>query len=154
MRKTVLLLVAIQLRCGHAHAAGDGRLKSGPQVGERLPGTFNALNVTNVEMPSSAGTKADFIEQYGASPVVLVFAREVNEPLTRLAKRLDAKVAKYRSAKLRAVVLVLPDEDELETRLKDFAEKQAIGNVSLAITDPAGPPKYRRAKEAHVTFVL
>jgi hypothetical protein len=154
MKKRVLLLAALLLTCGRAHAAGDGGLKSGPQVGERLPGTFNALNVTNVEMPGSAGTRSDFIEQHGAAPVVLVFARELNEPLTGLVKRLDAEVAKYRSAKLRAVVFVLSDADDLETRLKDLAEKQAIGNVSLAITDPAGPPKYRLAKEAQVTVVL
>lgn len=46
--------VAVALLCGVAIAA---ELKSGPQVGERLPGPFNVLNACNAENPRANGTK-------------------------------------------------------------------------------------------------
>ncbi len=154
MKLKPLLLLTVLITGAPAPAAGEDHLKSGPQPGASIPGPCHVLTVTNVGMPGSAGTKTDFIERYGQDPVVLVFARGVNDPLTGLVNRLDAEVARNKAARLRAVVVVLSDDDGLETRLKDLAEKQAIRNVSLALMNPAGPPRYNLAKKADVTILL
>ena len=41
-------------------ALADGP-KSGPQVGDRIPGPFNPLNVTNVDRPGNVGKKNCFV---------------------------------------------------------------------------------------------
>jgi hypothetical protein len=138
----------------HAASGEDSRLKSGPQHGHTLPGPFNPLNVTNVERPGLAGTRSDYVEQHGNLPVVLVFARDVSSPVAQLVKRLNAEVGKNQPAKLRAVVVVLSEDEDLEGRLKDLAEKQGIGKVSLAISTPLGPKQYNLATEAEVTIVV
>jgi hypothetical protein len=154
MKLKPLLLLAVLMTGAAGPATGEEGLKSGPRAGTSVPGPFTALAVTNVGMPGSAGTMTDFFEQYGQNPVVLIFARGVNDPLTRLVKRLDAEVALFKAARLRAVVVMLSDDEGLETRLKGLAKKQAIRNVSLAIMNPAGPPKYNLAKMADVTILL
>ena len=100
------------------------------------------------------GTKMDFTEMFGPNPVVLIFAREMTKPLTRLVKKLDAEVAKRKSARLRAVVVILSDEDALENKLKEYGEKQEIEHVNLAIMEPDGPKHYKLSKEADVTVLL
>src|SRR5438552_3323465 len=128
-RRVLLLIVAALLVCGNAVPADNDDLKSGPQAGDNLPGPFLSVVAYSGE-PSLAGKKTDFFEQYGQDPVVLIFAREMTKPLTSLVKRLDAEVAKRKSAKLRAVVVILSDDDAVETNLKDFGEKQGIKSVN------------------------
>jgi hypothetical protein len=151
---SLFFLVVSFLFCGSAAVAGEG-LKSGPQVGRYLPaGPFNPLNVTNAEMPRYAGTKIDYTEQHGRNPVVLIFARKVSNPLTTLARKLEAQVASNRSAKLRAVVVVLSDEEGLEKKLEALAKEEGIRNVSLAVMEPGGPKHYQLSPAADVTVVL
>src|SRR5262249_18221546 len=130
-----LTLVFCLLFCGSAVVAGEGGLKSGPQVGNGLPGPFNPLNVTNADRPDRAGTRNDYTGPYGADPVVLIFAREFSGPLTILTKLLDAEVAKHRAARLRAVVVVLSEDERLESKLNYLAQKEGLKNVSLAVMD-------------------
>jgi hypothetical protein len=145
-------LVAALLFSGAA-SAGEGALKSGPQAGERLPvGPFNPVNVTNAARPESAGTRSDYTEQHGASPVVLIFARGLSGPLTGLVKKLDAAVASNRAARLRAVVVVLAEGDRVEKRLEALGKE--AGNVSLALMAPPGPKQYKLAGAADVTVIL
>ena len=127
-------------------------LKSGPQVGDNLPGPFHPLNVCNVDQPDQNGKKACFVCQFGVSPVALVFTREINEPLTELCKKLDACAAKHKDAK--ACVLLLTDEEGAERKLKSFAEKHGFKNVNFGVDNPSGPAKYDIAKDAAVTVVL
>src|SRR5262245_66444418 len=49
-----------------------GEFKSGPQVGETVPGPFHPLNVTG----EKAGEKACLYCQNGGNPVAMIFARE------------------------------------------------------------------------------
>ena len=74
--------------------------------------------------------------------------------MTDLIKKLDAEVAKRKSAKLRAIVIILSDDDAVETNLKDFGEKQGIKHVNLAIMEPTGPKHYKLSKEADVTVLI
>src|SRR5262249_27456705 len=136
MPKSSVVLVSCLLFCGSAAVAGEGGLKSGPQVGKELPGPFNPVNVTNADQPDRAGTRNDYTEQYGANPFVLVFARELSGPLATLARRLDVEVARNRPARLRAVVVVLSEDEGLEEKLETLGRKEGIKNVSLAFTVP------------------
>jgi hypothetical protein len=151
----LFLLVVAFLFCGSAVVADEG-LKSGPQVGHyALPGgPFNPLNVTNAELPRRAGTRSDYTEQHGGNPVVLIFARKLGNPLTTLTRRLDAEVARNRSARLRAVVVVLSDDEGMEKKLQALAREEGIRNVSLAVMGSAGPKHYKLSPAAAVTAVL
>jgi hypothetical protein len=152
MGRRFLVLIPAVLLSAYAVSAEKGDLKSGPQAGDNLPGPFHSL-VVHSEEPRWVGLKMDFFEAYGANPVVLVFAREMTKPLTRLVKELDAEVAKRKSAKLKAVVVFLSDDDALEKNLKDFGEKQGIKHVNLVIVEPAGARRYKVSKEADVTAI-
>jgi hypothetical protein len=154
MKRLSLFFLGVSfLFCGSAVVA-DESLKSGPQVGQYLPGTFNPLNVTNAEFPRYAGTKNDYIEQHGRNPVVLIFARALSTPLTTLTRKLDVQVVRNRSAKLRAVVVVLSDDEGLEKKLEALAKEDGIKNVSLAVMEPSGPKHYKLSPAADVTVVL
>ena len=114
MLKSSVVLVSGLLLCAGAVVAAEGGLTSGPQPGATLPGPFNPYNVTNADLPDRAGTRNDYTEQYGPNPVVLIFAQEVSGPLVTLVKLLDREVARNRPARLRAVLVVLSDEEGLE----------------------------------------
>lgn len=152
MRHLMVLgtVLAMALLVGHAGAAET--LKSGPQVGDSLPGPFHPLQVCNVDNPSNNGKKGCFVCQYGGSPVALVFTREINEPLAALCKQLDAQVAKNKDAK--ACVLLLTDQEGAEAKLKAFAEKGGYKSVSFGVDNPTGPEAYKVSKDAAVTVVL
>jgi hypothetical protein len=141
------------LLCSDAGAAKQVVFKSGPQVGDKLPGPFNSV-VAYSEEPSLVGKRTDFVEMCGPNPVVLVFARALTKPLTRLVNQLDAVGARHKSARLKIVVVILSDDDALENNLKEYGEKQGIKHVNLAIMEPAGPKNYQLSKEADVTVLL
>jgi hypothetical protein len=145
-----LALVSAVLPC--AWAGADG-LKSGPQAGRKLPGPFLSL-VAHSEDPSLVGKRNDFVEMHGQNPVVLVFARQMTKPLTRLVNKLDAAAAEHKSARLRVVVVLLSDDDPLENNLKKYGEEQGIKHVNLAVMEPDGPKSYNLSKEADVTVLL
>jgi hypothetical protein len=135
---------------------GAGELNSGPKAGARLPGSFNVLSVNDAERPDVAGRRWDYVEQYGADPAVLVFARTTSGPLTELLRRTDAEVARYKTGgkKVHVLLVMLSDDDGLEERLQDFARVQGFKHVSLSRDNPAGPPGWKVAKEADVTVLL
>jgi hypothetical protein len=41
--------------------AAEDALKSGPQPGDKFPGAFHPLNLTNVENPKAAGKKNCYV---------------------------------------------------------------------------------------------
>jgi hypothetical protein len=153
MGRLFLVLVSAVLLCTYALPAQNDGLKSGPQAGDNLPGPFHSL-VAYGEDPSLVGKKTDFSEMYGQAPVVLVFARDITRPLTKLLNKLDVEAAKHKAAKLRVIVVFLSDNDALENNLKEYGKQQAIKHVNLAIMEPDGPKLYRVSKEAEVTVVM
>jgi hypothetical protein len=140
--------LAIALAAGLA-AAADG-LKSGPPVGEELPGTFEPLNITGRD----AGEKTCILCEYGESPVAMVFAREVSEPVTRLIKRLDAATAQHKADSLASTVIFLSAEEGLVKQVKALAEKEKVRHTLLRSFKPEGPKNYDIAKDADVTVLL
>jgi hypothetical protein len=86
----------------------------------------------------------------------MIFAREINDPLTSLVKKLDAEVAKTNKKSV-AFVVLLSDDPAAEKKLQSLTEKEGIKHVSLAVMeDGAGPGAFKTkiAKDADVTAVL
>lgn len=72
--------------------------------------------------------------------------------MTGLVKKLDSEVAKNKKAKLHVAVVMLSDDEKLESKLKTLGE--ANKNVSFGIDNVAGPKAWKVAKDAEVTVVL
>src|SRR5262249_32746261 len=152
LRRLPFVLAAALLFLGYAAIAAPGDLKSGPQAGDNLPASVNSIVVYSLDS-SYVGKSMDFTERYGQDPVILVFAREMNKPVAGLVKKLDAELAKRKAAKLRAIVIILREDDAAETSIKDLV-KEGVRNVDLAIMKPAGPMEYKLSKDAAVTVLL
>src|ERR1700676_1472643 len=84
MRRTVVLAAVLSLVAVLGVYAQNG-VKSGPQVGEKVPGPFHPLNITG----KSAGEKHCLYCDNGPAPVAVVFARELTPEVTALIKKLD-----------------------------------------------------------------
>jgi hypothetical protein len=84
----------------------------------------------------------------------MVFAREINDPLTSLVKKLDAAAAKHTDSKMGSFVVFMSDDEGLEAKVKGLADKEKLEKVVLTIDNAQGPPRYKIAKEADVTVVL
>jgi hypothetical protein len=133
------------------HAAGaEEALKSGPQPGKELPGTFEPKNITG---PNAGETTCIFCE-YGEDTVAMVFAREVSQPLTHLIKRLDAVTAKHSKAGLHSCAILLNSEASVANQLKQLADKEKVGHTILRTYKPEGPKGYNLARDADITVVL
>src|SRR5437588_1198653 len=108
MRKHRIAAVAVltlALTAGMVFAA-EG-LKSGPQVGEKVPGPFHPLNING----EKAGEKNCLFCQNGQNPVAMIFAREASEPLTTLIKKIDAATAKNSGCSMGSFVVFLSDSE-------------------------------------------
>ncbi len=151
MKCTHLFAAAV---LGLAVAVGStlagGQLKSGPQVGELLPGPFEPFNVTG----DKAGQKNCLYCQHGPAPVAMIFARSTSTPLTALIKKIDAATAANAKAEMGSFVVFLSDKADLAVQLKSLAAKNSIKHTTLAIDNPPGPDGYNVAREADVTVVL
>ena len=141
-------IVGLALVVGLA-LAGEN-VKSGPQVGEKVPGPFHPMNVTG----ESAGEKACLYCKNGSNPVAMIFARDCSDNLTALIKKIDECTAKNKDSKMGSFVVFLSDSEELGKQLKAMAEKEGIKQTVLSIDNPAGPAAYKVSKEADVTVVL
>lgn len=84
----------------------------------------------------------------------MIFAREVSDPLTSLVKKLDEVTAQNKSCKMGSFVVFCNDDEGLETKLKELAEKEKLKNIVLSIDNPTGPKSYKIAKDADITVVL
>ena len=81
----------------------------------------------------------------------MVFAREINDNLTSLVKKIDAATG---TKSLNSFVVFLSDEEGMEDKIKSFAETNKIKKMVLALDNVAGPKEYKVAKDAAVTVVL
>jgi hypothetical protein len=150
--KTSLLLAASALALvvltGGLIAAEP--LKSGPQVGEKVPGPFEPLNING----DNAGKKFCQFCANGSNPVAMVFARDCNPAVKKLIKEIDAATAKNEDAKMGSFFVFLSDDEALETKLKDIAKKEELKKTVLTLDNKTGPENYNIAKDAEVTVVL
>jgi hypothetical protein len=149
MRQFRFALAALLCLGLSAALAAEG-MKSGPQPGQTVPGPFHPLNING----PSAGEKSCLYCRNGTNPVAMVFAREVNEPLTQLIKKLDAAVEQNKDSKMGSFVVFLGDSQDMEPKLKELADREKLQHVVLSIDNPAGPEEYKVARQADVTVVL
>ena len=73
--------------------------------------------------------------------------------MTSLVKKLELATAD-KDSKVAAWVVILSDDEKMEAKLKELADKENIKKVILAVESPAGPPDYKIAKDADVTVLL
>jgi hypothetical protein len=151
MRKAgiaVAVLAALAMLVTVTHA--DDPVKSGPQVDQQVPGPFHPLNVTG----DQAGEKNCLYCANGASPVAVIFARELNPNVTKLIKKIDAATVQNKNAGMGSYVVFLSNNESLAKDLKAMAAKESIKTIILSIDNPAGPERYKIAKDADVTVLL
>jgi len=141
--------VAVTLLAGGLVIAGQ-ELQSGPAVGQRIPGSFQPMNVTG----EYAGKRHCLVCQNGDNPVAMVFARDLSDKVVRLLKVLDAETAKNSKKEMGSFVVFLNDNEELYEKLKSVAKKEEFKECILAMDSASGPKGYNIAKEAEVTVVL
>jgi len=147
--------VAVVVALGAALVAADDKkseLKSGPQVGADLNdcGPFEPLNVNGPK----AGKKACMFCAYGEYPVVMIFAREPNEQLGKLLKKIEAACEEHKKDDLSSFVVFCTKDNEAESKVKKCAEKCDLKKIVLTIDNPAGPEKYDVNEKADVTVVM
>jgi hypothetical protein len=148
LRKLLTSSAVFALVAGFVAAA---EIKSGPQVDEKLPGPFSPLNING----DNAGKKACLYCANGSNPVVMIFARDPKDAATAaLIKKVDALVAKNEKSDMGSYVVFCTDAPGAEDDLKTMAEKASLKKVVLSLDTPAGPAKYKFAKDADLTVVF
>jgi hypothetical protein len=125
-------------------------LKSSLQVGEKITAIFEPLNING----EHAGELHCLVCENGTSPVAMVFAREVSDPLAKLAARLDAATAQNRVQEMGSFIVVLDEDEKTRDKLASVAKKQDLKHLILSTYEPDGPEGFEVAKEADVTVVL
>lgn len=133
-----------------ANRASAEDLKSGLQVGERIPAAFHPFNINGPE----AGKKSCLVCRAGICPTAMIFAREPDANLIQLIKQLDKAAVANKAIEMYAFVVFCTDDKDLEGKLKAIAEKESLKELVLATDNPAGPKGYKLDKEAAVTVVL
>jgi hypothetical protein len=139
----VLMLFTIPL-----FAAGTA--KSGPQVGQKMPGPFEPLNVTGPD----AGKKSCLYCRNSFHPVVMIFARDSSPELVALLKRLDVATAAHADSSMGSCAIFCNDSEGLPGQLEQMAKQNNLRQTILATYAAAGPSRYKIAPEAEVTVLL
>ncbi|MDG1893298.1 MAG: hypothetical protein P8J37_00155 [Fuerstiella sp.] len=142
------ILTGALLTCGVTNAAD---VESGLQVGA-YPGAFYVADVTG----PSAGEKLCYRCRYGAQPVVSIFARKLDDNVTKLIKELDAVVGKNRDSRMAAFVVLLTDDQiAAQAKLKKAANTHGIKHTPLTVFENSdGPGKYHIARDADITVMM
>jgi len=148
MRK--LLVVPFVALCAITLSFAGEPVKSGPQVGDDLPGPFHPLNVTG----ENAGEKACLYCKHGNAPVAMVFARDMTPALAKLLKKLDECTMKNKDKEMGSFAVFCSDDSGLRKRLEETAKKEGLKELVLSIDNPAGPDEYNFTKDADITVVL
>ncbi len=149
--RMVAPVVALALVVGAVAAADKAeKLVSGPQVDQKVPGPFHPLNVTG----EKAGEKFCLYCCNGENPVAMIFARDNSPALATLIKKIDAITEQNKNHEMGSFVVFLSDKEGLDKELKDMSQAAGLKKIVLAIDNPAGPEKYKVAKDADVTVVL
>ncbi len=84
----------------------------------------------------------------------MIFAREINDNLTGLVKKIDAATVENKSARMGSFVVFLNDDEDISKKLAELAKKEGIKKTVLTKDNPAGPGGYNIPKDADVTVIL
>jgi hypothetical protein len=124
--------------------------RSGPQPKDEILTAFRPLNING----EFANEPHCLVCEHGLNPVVMIFARDLSEPLVKLITQLDAETDKHRQQGLGAFVVFLKDSEAFRTELGQLAKAKHLKHTILSIEDPAVLEDYKLAKDADVTAVL
>ena len=102
----------------------------------------------------NSGKKNCLYCENGNNPVAMVFAREPNEAVAKLIKKIDEATVKNKDAKMGSFVVFCNSDKGLEKKLQGLAKEADLKKCVLAIDNPAGPEDYKVSKDADVTVVL
>jgi hypothetical protein len=143
--------LAVLFACLAAAAVAADPCVSGLPPGQR-PGPYSAL----VAVGPQRGQPHCFICETGDRPAVIVFARNADDRLGRLAVALDQAVADNQAAGLRAWVTFLhADQAAFDPQVVRWARQHGLRNLPLAVfEDLDGPPSYKLNRDADVTVLL
>jgi hypothetical protein len=124
---------------------------SGLKPGQR-PGPYSSL----VSVGAERGQPHCFVCETADRPAVIVFARQLSDPLGKLTRGLDKALAKHKKVELRAWVTFLSaDQTALDPQVVRWSKKHALRSVPLGVfEDVVGPPSYRLHRDAEVTILL
>src|SRR2546423_15638804 len=110
-----------------ADVPGQEPLRSGVRPGTR-PGPYAAL----VCVGPQRGQSHCFICETEDRPAVIVFARELSEPLGKLAHQIDKALLAHKGEGLRGwVTFLAEDHTTLDSKVVKWGQKHAIGALSL-----------------------
>lgn len=125
--------------------------QSGLPAGQR-PGPYSFV----VSTGPLRGQSQCYICDTADRPAVVIFARELSEPLGKLVGQFDKAVGEHKAAELRSWVTFLSDDQPtLDPKVVDWGKKHAIRTIPLGVFEDAqGPPAYKLAKDADVTVLL
>ncbi|MCS6976177.1 MAG: hypothetical protein NZM31_04085 [Gemmatales bacterium] len=125
--------------------------RSGLNPGQR-PGPYAFI----VSTGPNRGKAHCFICEAENRPMVIVFARSLNDPTGKLLRQLDQALVEHRQAELRAWATFLSDDEpKLRPQVTEWVRKLGLTNLSVGIFEDAdGPPTYRLNREADVTVLL
>lgn len=125
--------------------------RSGLNPGQR-PGPYAFV----VSTGPNRGKAHCFICEAENRPMVIVFARSLDDATGKLLRQLDQALVEHRQAELRAWATFLSDDEpKLHPKLTEWAKKLGLTNLSVGIFEDAdGPPTYRLNREADVTVLL
>jgi hypothetical protein len=145
--KTTFALASFLLVAACAFAAEP--VKSGPQVGAKVPGPFEPFNLTG----PNADEECCLYCKFGNGPVVMIFARESSDPLTALLKKIDALTEKHKKQELGTCAIFIDKNAKTKGALKVLAVKEELKHLILATLD-ASPKGYDINQEADVTVLI
>ncbi|HEV3439216.1 MAG TPA: hypothetical protein VG122_17750 [Gemmata sp.] len=124
---------------------------SGPQVGSKIPGPFEPLNINGKD----AGEEACLYCRYGNAPVVMIFATKPTEGLDALVRHVEkAAVEAGRSGGVGACVVITESNEDTKTALSKLADKENLKQVVLGMIEPRFLKKYQLHSAAEVTVLL
>jgi hypothetical protein len=149
MRRTAVFAGILSLVAVLGVYAQNG-LKSGPQVGEKVPGPFHPLNING----EAAGKKNCLYCSNGGNPVAVVFARELTPGVSKLIKQLDAATLKNGGKSMGSYAVFMTDSDQMQNKLEGLVKEAGLKKFIVSIDNPAGPKEYHISKDAAVTVLL
>jgi hypothetical protein len=153
MRPAYLIPFSLCVLCASVvnSAGADQPCVSGISVGGK-PGPYTFHVATGPQR----GQLTCYVCETAERPAVIVFARQMSDPLARLVKGLDKALEDQKGKELRAWVTFLSDDQtSLDPKLVKWADKHAVRRVPLGVfEDVVGPPAYKLARDADVTVLL
>ncbi len=134
-----------------AQNAGEDKLFSGPQPGEKLPG----FKVTGV-YDELSGKEIDFVSEAGAKPLLLLF---VHDPLTRPSAAVTRGLAEYafrhKNQLAAGIIWLKEDRSAAEHYLKRTRKSLRLkAPVGVSVDGVEGPGAYGLNRHASLTILV